>query len=253
MSPRMQRHWEAWAHEAIVTAQAAEKGEDRIAVTGIPLMALLFPIPTLMHLATAGFAFSISQLPWAAGLVMSRMIAAPMSILISGVVSPRAKTFVERVVGSSSSSTPAIPTSAVLVLLASVASLFLEYVGRQAMKKETPKTQVALEPTLNPLTNMYKGWVHAQYTHRTAYYNEGAAFSLSEGGSPVRIVYNVLVGLNCSVFYMLGGKSADPSTELIHWGAILFYWEVLVHLLHLYGWGPVSSAVHMLLHRLLRR
>lgn len=130
----------------------------------------------------------------------------------------------------------------------SVVVLYLEYLGMRHMKSELPRMQVQVAQGAtgtDPITTRCRQMLHTRY-RKSKYYtltNPGIFKTLSpQDIDPVRVVYNLLVGLNTAFFAALGGRSTDSTAEILHWGGLWFYWEVLAQLVHLYGLSPVTIA-----------
>jgi len=139
----------------------------------------------------------------------------------------------------------------IALFLCAVTTLFLEYFGMTAMQTETRQNAHALpsQDSLS-LTTQIKKTIHTRY-QRSPYYQRKDANRILDlkDVDAVRAAYNILVGVN-QVLFAVGGTSTDPSAEIVHWSAILLYWEVLSRLLHLYGWAPLSAASRLLLSNL---
>ena len=133
--------------------------------------------------------------------------------------------------------------------LGALTTLFVEYWGMQTMQANYQKN--ALVPnSKTSLVGAAKSLVHQRYARKTLYYStpqdQEPEFHPGEV-DPVRVVYNILVGVNMALFKVGNGESTDPEAELLHWGAIWVYWEVLVRLIGQYGWSPVGAASARLL------
>jgi predicted membrane protein len=125
--------------------------------------------------------------------------------------------------------------------LSTIGTLLLEYIGMFSMADNLPRLRHLnmAQPNDPSLTAQCQRFLHKRYD--TQAYNSRQLLSLHDS-DPVRTVYNLLVGLNTVFFKLTGSQSSDSTAELIHWGAIWFYWEVLAHLVHLYGLSPVTIA-----------
>jgi hypothetical protein len=65
--------------------------------------------------------------------------------------------------------------------------------------------------------------------------------------SVVRTIFNILLGAYIQANRLIGsGEPSDSITEFSRWATMAMYWEVLVHLLHLHGWGPVYNALQLI-------
>ena len=170
-------------------------------------------------------------------------------------------------------------TQAVLLGVGAVSTLLFEFIGMRVMQGETQRNEVLSslrtkksmargstggnndnnQPLLGGgegLIGVCKRILHQQYISNTKYYktpgvgggsNHSLIGNLSpQEMNPIRIVYNILVGINYILFHGSGYESIDPTAEIVHWSSILFYWEVLARLVQLYGWGPVSLATKLL-------
>jgi hypothetical protein len=130
----------------------------------------------------------------------------------------------------------------------SVVVLYLEYLGMRHMKSELPRMQVQVAQGTtgtDPITTKCRQILHGRYRKSTYYTvpNPGIFQTIGpQDTDPVRVVYNLLVGLNTAFFAALGGRSTDSTAEILHWGGLWFYWEVLAQLVHLYGLSPVTIA-----------
>jgi hypothetical protein len=125
------------------------------------------------------------------------------------------------------------------------------------MKDENAKFQ-AITSHIDPnsyttLNTKFKRYIFPKY-NEAAYYNKEDSKSLFSRSTlnikeydPVRMIYNTLVGLNHALFYCLGGRSEDPSEEIVHWTKVLLYWEILARLLKQHGVGPMSLASNLFL------
>lgn len=134
--------------------------------------------------------------------------------------------------------------------LSSMATLYLEYLGANQMAQELPRIKSLVASNQgHPMTvvDQCKQLLSDRYSQAAYYTNPDTQsfFTLKET-DPVRTVYNLLVGLNTGFFQLLQTQSLDPAAEVYHWGAIWFYWEVLAHLVHMYGLSPVQTAYKQL-------
>ena len=147
-----------------------------------------------------------------------------------------------------------------MILMVSILSLYFQYKGMNIMQDENKKYQTITSKIDNDMDNSNESWIQlntkikkyifSKYND-SSYYNKElvtGASALLNDYHPVRIVYNTLVGINHSLFYIMGGRSDDPTHEIIHWTKILFYWEILARLLSRYGLGPMQIATNLFLH-----
>lgn len=131
----------------------------------------------------------------------------------------------------------------IMILLASVLSLYFQYVGMMTMKQEQDKynaigshvdyLKMQDKPSASFSLNLKK-FIHKNY----------------EKNNSVRLIYNTLVGLNHTLFFCLGGNSREPFDEITHWTKLLMYWEILARLLKQNGLGPMQMASQMFVHDL---
>jgi hypothetical protein len=74
-------------------------------------------------------------------------------------------------------------------------------------------------------------------------------FSFSGGGVHlVRVIFNIILGASIQFNTFLGsGLSSNDGNDSIlqfsRWANMAMYWEILVHLLRLHGWGPLYVAL----------
>ena len=135
--------------------------------------------------------------------------------------------------------------------LGALGTLYFEFTGMHQMTEELPRLSSLVAPATGTsntaLIDSCKSFVHRAYSN-SPYYLDPKNISVMDTTdvSAVRIVYNILVGLNTTFFTLLRSSSLDPTAELIHWGGIWFYWEILAQLVHLYGFTPVSIAYRQL-------
>ena len=125
-----------------------------------------------------------------------------------------------------------LSTKNLLIGLGAVGTLFFEYMGTQAMVNETKRNKLILtsDDSLS-ITTQLKKQIYQRYKNSSkSYYDDPqkGLFILKEM-DPVRIVYNVLVGVNTVLFK-------------VHWTSIFIYLEILARLVNLHGWTPVRAA-----------
>jgi hypothetical protein len=137
--------------------------------------------------------------------------------------------------------------------LGAIATLFFEFLGMQEMIHELPRMKHVVSSQSNTLIHHCKKLLSDRYEQAPYYLNQANnSFFDPQHSDPVRLIYNILIGLNHTFFYMIGSKSSDSTAEVIHWGAIWFYWEVLAQLVHLYGLSPVTIAYKQFFEYLLK-
>jgi hypothetical protein len=148
----------------------------------------------------------------------------------------------------------------VMILLVTVLSMYFQYKGMDIMNSENEKyqkitamidedTDISDESWIR-LNTKIKKYIFSKYNTSSSYnpaVQDGGPMSIKDY-DPVRIVYNTLVGINHSLFYVMGGRSDDPVHEIVHWTKVLFYWEILARLLGRYGLGPMRIASELFLH-----
>ena len=154
-----------------------------------------------------------------------------------------------------------------MILLVSILSLYFQYLGMTIMKEENVKYQTLttniLPDTLrnDDINTKFKTYVFTKYDS-SAYYNKDTQRDNSlfnqkslqiKEYDPIRIIYNTMVGLNHTLFYSMGGRSDDPSHEILHWTKILFYWEIMARLLKKNGLGPMKIASELFLQDLWKK
>jgi len=155
-----------------------------------------------------------------------------------------------------------------MILLASVVSLYFQYIGMMSMKEDYPKytaidshvdgKKLDDKPSASFIIKL-KEDIYSKYKKSDFYYApqdnktsnlfDTKSLNIKEYNS-VRLIYNTLVGLNHTLFFCLGGNSQDPIHEIIHWTKILVYWEILARLLKQNGLGPMQIASQMFVHDL---
>jgi hypothetical protein len=140
-----------------------------------------------------------------------------------------------------------------MLLLASVSSLYFQFKGMSIMKEENAKYKGLSSNIISDKTNTaFEKYIFRKYDS-ASYYKERNESLLSQKTlemqqyDPVRIIYNILVGMNHTLFYCMGGRSDDPTHEIIHWTKVLFYWEILARLLNRHGVGPMNIASEIFL------
>jgi hypothetical protein len=246
-----QERWERWIHRQVFLPEE----EDHPPSTALePLTLLSFVLPTLMP-TVGGWALdyttkAASQAVMSSALslavqnrdLVSTMLSVPLRLFFSPAA-PISRP-AESILAKASAATAVLPNvSTALVLgVAGVSTLFFEYVGMKAMVHETRRSGVL----------QAEGAIQARYRKEPFYAHDNQR-PWSGEVDPVRVVYNILVGVNSSLFYVAGGNSTDPSAEIMHWSQILLYWEILARLVHLYGWSPVGAASRLLFTKLLAR
>lgn len=151
----------------------------------------------------------------------------------------------------------------IMVLVVSILLFYFQYMGMITMKDVNSKYQTItalidsdsddlFSSKQNP-NSLMKRMLFQTYNANHYYQKQNGNASWTHYLDPrqynaVRIVYNTLVGINSTLFSIIGGESTDPSHEIVHWGKVLLYWEVLARLLVLHGLGPVQLATHLFLH-----
>ena len=100
------------------------------------------------------------------------------------------------------------------------------------MVNETKRNKLILtsDDSLS-ITTKLKKQIYKRYKNSSkSYYDDPqkGLFILKEM-DPIRIVYNVLVGVNTVLFK-------------VHWTSIFIYLEILARLVNLHGWTPVRAA-----------
>jgi hypothetical protein len=247
-----QERWERWIHRRVFSPE-----EDHPPSTGLePLTLLSFVLPTVMpSLGSWALDYTTkaaSQAVMSSALslavqnrdLVSSMLSVPLRLFFSPApISPPAQS----ILAKASAATAVLPrTSTALVLgVVGVSTLFFEYVGMHAMVHETQRSRVVQ-------TGGLKNALQTRYRQEPFYAQNNQPMWTGQVDA-VRVVYNILVGVNSSLFYVAGGKSIDPTAEIMHWSQILLYWEILARLVHLYGWSPVGAASRLLFSRLLAR
>ena len=248
--------WPAAKQVALYTVQKSVQSliQETAPGLGSSLVTSMFSVPSSLlspHHAAA------SSHGWGSFL-LSSVAYLPIKLLFtSSSNKPHGLEVVDQVIQQAETSSPSSfdtllkgTTRGTIVLgVAAVATLIFEYSGMQAMRVETRRTPFVM----GGLTARVRETIHERYRHKTQYYsNPNSKFSVTEI-DPIRTVYNVLVGVNTILFTVVGGKSADPTAEIVHWTSILLYWEVLVRLVQLYGWSPVGAAVRLFFSRLVEK
>jgi hypothetical protein len=151
----------------------------------------------------------------------------------------------------------------IMVLVVSILLFYFQYMGMTTMKDVNSKYQTITALIDSDSDDLYsskqnpnslmKRMLFQTYNANHYYQKQNGNASWTHYLDPrqynaVRIVYNTLVGINSTLFSIIGGESTDPSHEIVHWGKVLLYWEVLARLLVLHGLGPVQLATHLFLH-----
>ena len=74
-------------------------------------------------------------------------------------------------------------------------------------------------------------------------------FQFSTDVHLVRVIFNIILGASIQFNTFLGSGGSDGSDSILQfsrWANMVMYWEILVHLLRLHGWGPLYVALkHM--------
>jgi len=189
--------------------------------------------------------------------VLSRLVNAPLYLLSGHTPHPHAGSMADSLLhsllgGPPATVLPSMPQHLPIILLA-LTTLLVEYVGMTEMQRTFGKTKLTLVANADDdsLVSRAKRTIHDRYA-KSAFYTQKNAPAHLEDTDAVRTVYNLLVGLNMALFKVTGGRSADPDAEIVHWGAVWIYWEVLVRLVGRYGWSPVGLASAQLLKALSR-
>jgi hypothetical protein len=153
----------------------------------------------------------------------------------------------------------------IMVLVVSILLFYFQYLGMTTMKDANTKYQ-----KITALIDVNSDEIYSSKQNPNSLmkkilfqsYNSNKYYKKQEGDdtlswkdylnprqyNAVRIVYNTLVGINSTLFSIIGGQSTDPSHEIMHWAKVLLYWEVIARLLVLHGLGPVQLATHLFLH-----
>jgi hypothetical protein len=151
----------------------------------------------------------------------------------------------------------------IMVLVVSILLFYFQYMGMTTMKDVNSRYQTITALIDSDSDDLYSSKQNPNSLMKRMLfqtYNSNHYYQKQDGNASwrhyldprqynaVRIVYNTLVGINSTLFSIIGGESTDPSHEIVHWGKVLLYWEVLARLLVLHGLGPVQLATHLFLH-----
>lgn len=95
-------------------------------------------------------------------------------------------------------------------------------------------------------------WVKSLYDNEDYYSNAqtNIRYTAITHVNIVRTIFNILLGAYIQANRLIGLKvpsnDSDSIVEFSQWATVAMYWEVLVHLLHLHGWGPVYNALQLI-------
>jgi hypothetical protein len=87
------------------------------------------------------------------------------------------------------------------------------------------------------------------YTKQSGYKFSAGMLQLSDF-SIVRVIFNFLVGLAIEIKSILGIYNKSDEHDHIkgfsQWVNMLFYWEILAHMLKIHGWAPIYRALQQI-------
>ena len=258
----MQQTWEQWIHDRLSESDRPE----RVPITGFPLMplaalAMPYVMPTALAVtAQTSQAAAITALRYtlqhvgATSALGSSLLSLPTAWFASSL---RSKQRVDHAILQANMGRPPQDwisqgsKHAVILGVAAASTLFFEFMGMYQMAEETKKSRILWDAQKDTWTGYLKNEVHKRYSDTPFYTGPAYLKNLKPNDvDPVRAVYNILVGINKTLFIFVRGESTDPTVEIIHWTSILFYWEILARLVNLYGWSPVGAASKLLFSRL---
>jgi hypothetical protein len=142
-----------------------------------------------------------------------------------------------------------------MIIFVAILAFFFQFKGMTIMKENLAHDRGLTSgfndewdgQTPNPNSGFKKKIASLYQSDKYYTDEEDSVFWTPSRYSPVRIIYNTLVGMNQALFYCMGGTSDDPSHEIAHWAKILLYWEVLSRLIKRHGLGPTHLATQLIL------
>jgi len=95
-------------------------------------------------------------------------------------------------------------------------------------------------------------WIKYMYDNEDYYSNANSMIKYTslQHANIVRTIFNILLGAYIRANKLIGSsvpsEGSDSIVEFSQWATMAMYWEVLMHLLHLHGWGPVYNAMQLI-------